>query len=60
MPQPTTLPARSEVPLEETWALESVFTTPADWEAACKTLEGLLPSLSAYQGRLKYGPQFLL
>ncbi len=56
----TTLPARSAVPLEETWSLESVFATPADWEAACKTLEDLLPSLAAYQGRLKEGPQVLL
>lgn len=60
MPQPTTLPARSAVPLEETWSLESVFATSTDWEAACKTLEELLPSLSAYQGRLKEGPQVLL
>ncbi len=56
----TTLPARSEIPVEETWALESVFATPTDWETACKTLEDMLPSLAAYQGRLKEGPQTLL
>jgi oligoendopeptidase F len=60
MTEATTLPARSEIPVEETWALESIFPTPADWEAACKTLEDLLPSLTAYQGRLKEGPQVLL
>jgi oligoendopeptidase F len=60
MPENITLPARSEVPLEETWALESVFASPAEWEAACETLENLLPSLAAYQGRLKESPQVLL
>lgn len=56
----TTLPARHEIPQEETWALESVFPTPADWEAACKKLDDLLPSLSAFQGRLSESPQVLL
>lgn len=56
----THLPDRSEVALEETWALESIFATPAEWEAACQTLQGLLPELSAYQGRLGEGPQVLL
>jgi len=60
MSESTTLPARSAIPLEETWALESVFATPADWEAACKTLEEMLPSLTTYQGRLGEGPQTLL
>ncbi len=54
------LPIRSEIPVQETWALESIFPTPADWEAACKTLDDLLPLLSAYQGRLNESPQILL
>jgi oligoendopeptidase F len=60
MTSTTSLPARSEVPVEQTWALESIFATPADWDAACKTLTDLLPGLTAYQGRLKEGPQVLL
>jgi oligoendopeptidase F len=55
-----TLPARNEVPIAETWALESIFPTPADWEAACATLQDLLPDLAAYQGRLHENPQVLL
>jgi oligoendopeptidase F len=55
-----TLPARAEVPFEQTWALESVFATPDDWNAACKELEAMLPSLAAYKGRLVEGPQALL
>jgi oligoendopeptidase F len=51
-----TLPARNEVPIAETWALESIFPTPADWEAACATLQDLLPDLAAYRGRLHENP----
>ncbi len=60
MTETTSLPVRSAIPLEETWALESIFPTPADWDSACKALEVLLPSLSAYQGRLGESPQVLL
>jgi len=38
MPATTTLPTQSEVPLEQTWALESIFATPTDWEPACRAL----------------------
>ena len=55
MTQPTTLPQRNLVPVEQTWDLDSIFATPADWEAACQQLQGLLPRLSAFQGRLKDG-----
>ena len=60
MTNPTTLPARSEVPLEQTWDLASIFPTPADWEAACTQLTGMLPNLSAYQGLLDESAGILL
>ena len=60
MTELTTLPQRSAVPQEQTWNLASIFATPADWEAACKELDGMLPALSAYQGRLAEGAQTLL
>ena len=60
MPEMTSLPLRSEVPVEQTWDLESIFATPADWEAACKALAEQLPGLVAYQGRLSESPQTLL
>jgi len=60
MAQTNSLPPRSEVPLSETWALDSVFATPADWEAACQRLDTLLPDLTAYRGRLGESPQVLL
>ena len=60
MSENKSLPARSEIPVQETWALESIFPIPADWEAACTTLENLLPLLTVYQGRLNESPQVLL
>jgi oligoendopeptidase F len=56
----TILPSRSEVPLEQTWDLASVFATPKDWEAACTQLTGMLPDLSVYQGHLGENPLTLL
>ncbi|MBN2386749.1 MAG: oligoendopeptidase F [Anaerolineales bacterium] len=60
MTESTTLPTRKQVLREQTWDLESIFPTPTDWEAACQELTQLLTGLSAYQGRLKEGPQTLL
>jgi len=59
MTETTSLPARHEVPVEQTWALETVFATPEAWEAGCQALAELLPGLAQYQGRLKDGPQVL-
>lgn len=60
MSELTTLPLRSDVPLEQTWDLESIFPSPADWEAACQELASKLPGLAAYRGRLAEGPAVLL
>jgi oligoendopeptidase F len=60
MSDTTTLPSRSEIPLEQTWDLASIFPTPEDWEAACSQLTHMLPGLSAYQGHLGESPQKLL
>jgi oligoendopeptidase F len=60
MSNTTTLPSRSEVPLEQTWDLASIFPTPKDWEAACDQLTCMLPGLTAYQGHLGESPQKLL
>jgi oligoendopeptidase F len=60
MPESNALPIRSDIPLQETWALESIFATPAEWESACQHLDDLLPSLAASQGRLGESAQVLL
>lgn len=37
---------RSQAPHAETWNLESIFTTPADWEAAGQEIAGYIPQLA--------------
>jgi len=60
MTESTNLPLRSQVPIDETWDLESVFVTPEDWEAAGKELTEMISQLAAYQGKIKKGPEALL
>lgn len=55
----TTLPPRSAIAKEHTWNKESVFATPADWEAACTEINTLLPGMQKFQGRLAEGPATL-
>ncbi len=54
-----TLPHRSDVPIEETWNLESIFTTVEDWKAAIPKLEGLVSELNKFQGKLGNDAQTL-
>ncbi|MBB6052278.1 oligoendopeptidase F [Armatimonas rosea] len=46
------LPTRAEVAPESTWDLESIFATPADWEAAFSAADAEVPSLAAFVGKL--------
>ncbi len=48
-------PGRTEVPVEQTWNLEGLYATAADWEAELGRVEALLPELAAYAGRLGNG-----
>jgi len=48
MTESKTLPLRSQVPIDETWDLESIFQTPEDWEAAGEELTGYIPRLSLH------------
>ncbi len=56
----TTLPARNEVSIEETWNLESIFPSVDDWEAALKKVEDDLPKLGEYQDKLGTSPAIFL
>ncbi len=60
MSETTSLPSRSEVPVEQTWDLASIFATPDDWEAACDQLTKMLPDLSVYHGHLGENTRTLL
>lgn len=43
---------RSEVPVEDTWALEDLYPTAEDWEKEAEELKALCVELAAYAGRL--------
>ncbi|MDE3075763.1 MAG: oligoendopeptidase F, partial [Chloroflexota bacterium] len=57
---PATLSKRSEIPVEFTWDLESIYPTPAAWEADFVALEGRLGELAAYQGQIGASARQLL
>jgi oligoendopeptidase F len=54
-----TLPTRSEIPVEMTWDLESIYPTPDDWEKDFNWINDELPKLSAYEGKLSDSAQTL-
>lgn len=55
----TTLPPRSEVPVEETWSLASIFTDVSAWEKGKEQVLADIPLLAAYKGRLAESPKVL-
>lgn len=46
------IPLRSEVPVEHTWDLSPLFKDDKAWERAFKKLEGQVPDLEKFRGRL--------
>jgi oligoendopeptidase F len=54
------MPARREVPVEQTWDLAHIFATTQDWEAGLAELGTLIPELAACNGRLAAGSAPLL
>ncbi|HYK72245.1 MAG TPA: oligoendopeptidase F [Pseudoneobacillus sp.] len=47
-----TLPARSEISVEDTWRLEDIFATDNDWENEFQEVKTLIPNLKKYEGKL--------
>jgi oligoendopeptidase F len=56
----TAVPPRAEVPIDETWALESVFVTDEAWEEGFTGSGERLRALEAFRGRIADGPATLL
>jgi oligoendopeptidase F len=56
----TVVPPRAEVPIEETWALESVFATDDAWEEAFTGSDERLRAVEAFRGRIGEGAATLL
>jgi oligoendopeptidase F len=47
-----TLPKRSELKKEQTWSIETVFATEADWRVALEQVRNSGADIAAYKGRL--------
>src|SRR3712207_5759149 len=56
----TAVPPRAQVPVEETWALETVFATDMAWEEAFNRSDEQLRAVEAFRGRVADGPGTLL
>src|SRR5215212_5842512 len=56
----TAVSPRAEVPVEETWALETVFATDDAWEEAFDSSGERLRTVEAFRGRVVEGPATLL
>jgi len=54
-----TLPKRSDVPVELTWNLETIYETPEAWEQAFQWVNDELPKLAAFEGTLGNSAQTL-
>lgn len=46
------LPTRSEVPVEDTWRLEDIFTNDEAWEKEFQEVKDLLPDVQNFKGKL--------
>lgn len=56
----TSLPKRSDVPIEETWDLSVIFKNDAAWEESLKELEEMYPKMLDYQGKILESAETLL
>ncbi len=49
---PGNVPSRQDVPIEQTWDLESIFPTDEAWERAFRDTNARLAEMDAFRGRL--------
>ncbi|MDR7000793.1 oligoendopeptidase F [Neobacillus niacini] len=47
-----TLPARSEIPVEETWKLEDIFANDEAWEKEFQEVKSQIPGVKEFEGKL--------
>jgi len=52
--------SRAEVPIDETWNLNDLFVSDADWEGELAAVDAARDGISPYQGRLFEGAAMLL
>jgi oligoendopeptidase F len=56
----SSVPERSEIDVEDRWALESIFESDEAWEQAFEDVQSRIDELVAYEGRVTEGPETLL
>ncbi len=54
------IPLRSEVAVENTWALEDLYATDDDWKADMERLKSMMQQACGYQGKLSQSSAQLL
>lgn len=54
-----TIRERKDIPLKDTWALEDLYATDADWEKALSRMQARMPELSEFEGKLAQDGQTL-
>lgn len=54
-----TIRERRDIPLKDTWALEDLYATDADWEKALARMQARMPELSEFEGKLAQNGQTL-
>lgn len=54
-----TIRERKDIPLKDTWALEDLYATDADWEKALARMQARMPELSEFEGKLAQNGQIL-
>ena len=52
VPAATTLPHRSDVSIDDTWDLSTLYADDASWESDFTKLEALIPTFATFRGRL--------
>ena len=54
-----TIRERKDIPLKDTWALEDLYATDADWEKTLARMQARMPELSEFEGKLAQNGQTL-
>ena len=54
------IPERSQIPVEDTWALEDLYPSDDAWEQELETVCGQKDILEGFRGKLAEDPEALL
>ena len=46
------LPARSEIPVEDTWRLEDIFANDQEWESEFQEVKNQISGIKEFEGKL--------